>query len=162
MDRLGAAGEAVQPLFITVDPEKDTPAQLKAHVGLFHPRMIGLTGSAKQIRKVANDFKVYFAPKRTDPRIDHTGFTFLERFPFFVNRGDSQRGANKILWSSRIGERAPSVGGRLSLHADTGLIGVFLQSRGLRPISTDMDPECLQGLRRARSADNWKSNRSCN
>jgi len=97
MDRLDAAGEAVQPLFITVDPEKDTPAQLKAHVGLFHPRMIGLTGSAKQIRKVANDFKVYFAPKRTDPRIDHTGFTFLERFPFFVNRGDSQRGANKIL-----------------------------------------------------------------
>jgi cytochrome oxidase Cu insertion factor (SCO1/SenC/PrrC family) len=81
IERLGAAGEAVQPLFITVDPEKDTPAQLKAHVGLFHPRMIGLTGGAKQIRKVANDFKVYFAKaepaKRTDPRIDHTGFTFL-------------------------------------------------------------------------------------
>jgi protein SCO1/2 len=81
IDRLGPAGDAVQPLFITVDPEIDTPAQLKSHVGLFHPRMIGLTGTPKQIRKVAGDYKVYYArsepAKRTDPRIDHTGFTFL-------------------------------------------------------------------------------------
>ena len=61
LDQLGAAGEAVQPLFITVDPEKDTPAQLKGYVALFHPRLIGLTGSPKQIRKVANDYKVYYA-----------------------------------------------------------------------------------------------------
>jgi protein SCO1/2 len=81
LDRLGPAGEAVQPLFITVDPEKDTPSQLKAHVGLFHPRMIGLTGSPAQIRKVASDFKVYYAKteplKQDDRGIDHTGFTFL-------------------------------------------------------------------------------------
>jgi len=61
LDQLGAAGDAVQPLFITVDPEKDTPAQLTGYVRLFHPRMIGLTGSPKQIRKVANDYKVYYA-----------------------------------------------------------------------------------------------------
>jgi protein SCO1 len=81
LDKLGAEGEAVQPLFITVDPEKDTPAQLKGHIGLFHPRMIGLTGSPKQIRKVASDFKVYYAKtepaKQADRGIDHTGFTFL-------------------------------------------------------------------------------------
>jgi cytochrome oxidase Cu insertion factor (SCO1/SenC/PrrC family) len=81
LDQLGPAGETVQPLFITVDPEKDTPEQLKGHVGLFHPRMIGLTGSPKQIRQVARDYKVYFAKaepaKRTDPNIDHTGSTFL-------------------------------------------------------------------------------------
>jgi protein SCO1/2 len=81
LDRLGPAGDAVQPLFITVDPEKDTPQQLKQHVALFHPRMVGLTGSVRQIRKVASDYKVYFArtepAKRADPNIDHSGFTFL-------------------------------------------------------------------------------------
>lgn len=81
LDKLGPAGEAVQPLFITVDPEKDTPAQLKGYVGLFHPRMIGLTGSAKDIRSVALAYKVYYAKtvptNRSDRGIDHTGFTFL-------------------------------------------------------------------------------------
>jgi cytochrome oxidase Cu insertion factor (SCO1/SenC/PrrC family) len=81
VDQLDAASEALQPLFITIDPEKDTPAQLKGYVGLFHPRMIGLTGSPKQIRKVANEYKVYYAKaeplKRTDADFDHSGFTFL-------------------------------------------------------------------------------------
>src|SRR5215211_6076043 len=53
LDGLGPAGAQVQPLFITVDPEKDTPAQLKSYVALFHPRMIGLTGDAREIKRVA-------------------------------------------------------------------------------------------------------------
>ena len=81
LDRLGPIAEALQPLFITVDPEKDTPEQLKAHVALFHPRLIGLTGDPKQIRSVARAYKVYFAKtepaKRTDANIDHSGFIFL-------------------------------------------------------------------------------------
>jgi protein SCO1/2 len=81
IDQLGLAGDTLQPLFITVDPEKDTPEQLKSHVALFHPRMIGLTGTTKQIRQVAAAYKVYYAKtqpaKRGDPGIDHTGFTFL-------------------------------------------------------------------------------------
>jgi cytochrome oxidase Cu insertion factor (SCO1/SenC/PrrC family) len=81
LDRLGPAGERVQPLFITVDPEKDTPAQLKSYVALFHPRLIGLTGDAGEIRRVARAYKVYYAktaPARRDsPEIDHTGFVFL-------------------------------------------------------------------------------------
>jgi protein SCO1/2 len=81
LDKLGPSGDAVQPLFITVDPEKDTPEQLRGHVGLFHPRMIGLTGSAKDIRSVTRAFKVYYAKtvptNPSDPGIDHTGFTFL-------------------------------------------------------------------------------------
>ena len=70
----------MQPLFITVDPEHDTPAQLKSHVGQFHPRMIGLTGSPGQIRRVARDFKVYYAwndPANANASIDHSGFVFL-------------------------------------------------------------------------------------
>ena len=81
IDKLGPAGDMVQPLFITLDPEKDTPAQLKGYVALFHPRLVGLTGSARQIRRVASAYKVYYA--KTDPAnrdsydIDHTGFVFV-------------------------------------------------------------------------------------
>jgi hypothetical protein len=49
---LGAGAKAVQPLFITLDPERDTAVHLADYVSLFHPRLIGLTGSAEQIRRV--------------------------------------------------------------------------------------------------------------
>ena len=45
VDGLGARAEAVQPLFITLDPERDTAVHLAEYVPLFHPRLIGLTGS---------------------------------------------------------------------------------------------------------------------
>ena len=81
LDRLGPGGEQVQPLFITVDPEKDTPAQLKSYVALFHPRLIGLTGTATEIKRVARAYKVYYAKttpeKRDSTEIDHTGFVFM-------------------------------------------------------------------------------------
>jgi protein SCO1/2 len=81
LDQLGAAGDDVQPLFISVDPERDTPAVLAEYVSSFHPRLIGLTGMPEQIRKVANSYKAYYA-KYTPPDggvylIDHTGFTYL-------------------------------------------------------------------------------------
>jgi protein SCO1/2 len=81
IDQLGRAADAVQPLFITVDPEKDTPEQLKSYVALFHPRLIGLTGDPRTIKKVALAYKVYYA--KSDPtrnagtEVDHTGFIFL-------------------------------------------------------------------------------------
>ena len=81
LDRLGAVAERVQPVFITVDPEKDTPEQLKGYVALFHPRLVGLTGSSQQVRKVARAYRVYAAksePSRpADPNIDHSSFVFL-------------------------------------------------------------------------------------
>lgn len=81
IDKLGSAGESVQPLFITVDPEHDTPEAIKLYVGLFHPRVVGLTGSAKQIKRVARAYKVYYASNeqstKSDPVIDHSGFVFL-------------------------------------------------------------------------------------
>lgn len=50
----------VQPLFITVDPQRDTPALLKQFVTAFHPRLIGLTGSEDQIAAAAKSFAVYY------------------------------------------------------------------------------------------------------
>lgn len=81
IDRLGPAGEAIQPLFITVDPQVDTPAGLKSYVALFHPRLMGLTGDPREIRKVALSYKVYY--DKTDPtrrdgtQIDHSGAVYV-------------------------------------------------------------------------------------
>jgi protein SCO1/2 len=81
LDKLGPSAQRVQPLFITVDPEKDTPEQLRSYVTLFHPRLIGLTGDARQVRRVAGAYKVYAGKsepsKRDDPNIDHSSFVFL-------------------------------------------------------------------------------------
>jgi protein SCO1/2 len=60
-----ARAAKVAPLFITVDPARDTPAVLKQYVGAFHPRLVGLTGSDAEIAAVA---KLYASPfKKADP-----------------------------------------------------------------------------------------------
>ena len=61
MDQLGKSGEEVQPLFVTVDPERDTPQHLADYVPFFHPRLIGLSGDASSIRQAARAYKVYYA-----------------------------------------------------------------------------------------------------
>jgi len=81
LDRLGAAGDAVQPLFITLDPERDTPQHLAAYVPLFHPRLIGLSGGEAAIRHAARAYRVFHAKmQRTDGpdyTIDHSSFVYL-------------------------------------------------------------------------------------
>jgi cytochrome oxidase Cu insertion factor (SCO1/SenC/PrrC family) len=80
VDGLGARAEAVQPLFITLDPERDTAVHLAEYVPQFHPRLIGLTGSAEQIRRAALAYKVYYAkypPDSSDYVIDHSSFIYL-------------------------------------------------------------------------------------
>lgn len=53
------AGE-IQPIFISVDPTRDTPAVLKQYVSAFHPRLIGLTGSEAEVAAVAKEFAIYY------------------------------------------------------------------------------------------------------
>lgn len=81
VDQLGAAGEAVTPIFITVDPERDTAEHLADYVPMFHPRMIGLTGDAHAIREAARAYKVYFAKAAlaggSDYTVDHSAFIYL-------------------------------------------------------------------------------------
>ena len=64
----------VQPLFISVDPARDTPPVLRAYVANFHPRMVGLTGSEEEISRVARAYGVYFQRGRPDPAHPDRGY----------------------------------------------------------------------------------------
>src|SRR6266404_4128906 len=77
LDKLGKDGESVQPLFITVDPARDTAEHLAQYVPMFHPRLVGLTGNPEAIRRAADAYKVYYAkvPRgkaADDYTVDHT------------------------------------------------------------------------------------------
>jgi protein SCO1/2 len=82
LDQLGGKADRLQPIFITVDPKRDTPAVMKQYVAAFTPRLIGLTGSDEQIAKVAQEYRVYFAEHRTGPgpndyTMDHSSVLYL-------------------------------------------------------------------------------------
>lgn len=80
LDALGPLADGVQPVFITVDPERDTKV-LGEYVSAFHRSLIGLTGTPEEIRKVANAYKAFYAkvpnPQGADYAIDHTGMIYL-------------------------------------------------------------------------------------
>lgn len=71
----------IQPLFITIDPERDTVAVMKDYVSLFHPRLIGLTGTPPQIDIVKKHYRIFAAkvPDETgeDYTMNHSSFTYL-------------------------------------------------------------------------------------
>ena len=80
LDALGPAAEGVQPVFITIDPERDTKL-LPEYVSSFHRSLVGLTGSPEEIRRVANAYKAFYV-KVQDERsgeysIDHAGVIYL-------------------------------------------------------------------------------------
>ncbi len=82
MDQMGDSGADVQPLFITIDPARDTPPVLAEYVALFHPSIIGLTGTADQIAAVAKEYRVYYARSQGEPDptqylMDHSTFSYL-------------------------------------------------------------------------------------
>jgi len=76
-----AAAAKVQPIFITVDPERDTPAVLKTYVAAFHPRLVGLTGSEDEIAAVAKAYAVYYRKAEnagaSEYLMDHSRQTYL-------------------------------------------------------------------------------------
>jgi len=82
LDRLGPKADRVQPIFITVDPKRDTPAVVKQYVTAFTPRLIGLTGTPEQIAQAAQAYRVYYAEHRTgtgpdDYSMDHSSILYL-------------------------------------------------------------------------------------
>ncbi len=79
---MGAAAAQVRPVFITVDPWRDTPAVVRDYVAAFSPRLTGLTGTPAQIAAVEREYRVYAARHVTGPgpgdySMDHTSLIYL-------------------------------------------------------------------------------------
>lgn len=79
LDRLGAAAAAVVPLYVTVDPGRDTPDRMRSHLAATHPRFTGLTGTAEQTGDAAAAFRVFTRRRDTPDGYDvqHTAMTYL-------------------------------------------------------------------------------------
>jgi protein SCO1/2 len=79
--QLGADGDKFQVLFVTVDPERDTPEVMKAYMGAFDPSFVALIPTPEQLPGVAKDFKVYY--KKVDGKtptsysMDHSAASFV-------------------------------------------------------------------------------------
>lgn len=77
---LGPDASRMQVLFVTVDPERDTPSVLKLYVPAFHPAFLGLYGTAEETARVAKEFKIYYQKQRLPGggyTVDHSAGTFV-------------------------------------------------------------------------------------
>ncbi len=80
VDLLAERGHEVKPVFITIDPARDTPAILAEYTDYMHPDMLGLTGSPEQVREAAAAYRVYYARRGEEADtylMDHTVFSYL-------------------------------------------------------------------------------------
>lgn len=80
LELLGDKANAVAPIFITVDPERDVPAVLKEYLSNFDKRIVGLTGTGEQIKQVTSVYKAYFSKTKNttgDETVDHSGFIYV-------------------------------------------------------------------------------------
>lgn len=81
MDELGEEAARVTPVFITIDPERDSVEAMADYVSRFHPRMMGLTGTPAQVAAAARAYRVYYAkvnrPEMTEYLMDHSSFIYL-------------------------------------------------------------------------------------
>jgi cytochrome oxidase Cu insertion factor (SCO1/SenC/PrrC family) len=80
LDALGPEAAGIQPIFITIDPERDNPV-MADYLKAFHNSFIGLTGSSEEIRRVANAYMAFYArvedPRTGEYSIDHFGVIYL-------------------------------------------------------------------------------------
>jgi protein SCO1/2 len=107
--RLGKDAARVQPLFITVDPARDTAARLKSYLANFNAGIVGLTGTESEIRAVATRYQARFARAAGGTKdgylVDHTGFVYMldgtgkVRYLFTYDAGADlfAQGARKLL-----------------------------------------------------------------
>ena len=81
IERLGPDGEKVQVLFVTLDPERDTPEILAKFVPAFNPKFIGLYGTPQEIAKTAQEYKLVYTKQPgktpTDYTLDHSSGTYI-------------------------------------------------------------------------------------
>jgi len=82
LDQMGPQADRIQPVFVSIDPARDTPEVLKSYVGNFGPRLMGLTGTADEVANIARAYRVYYAKagnssSPTDYLMDHSSIIYL-------------------------------------------------------------------------------------
>ena len=81
LDALGPLGERLTPIFVTVDPERDTPQVMAGYVTFFHPRLVGITPTADELKSMATAWRVKYAKVEVGEGrpylMDHTASIFL-------------------------------------------------------------------------------------
>ncbi|MGZ0187016.1 MAG: SCO family protein [Alphaproteobacteria bacterium] len=101
----------VRPVFISIDPERDTPDVVKDYVSNFHPTMVGLTGTPEQVKAAAKAYRVYFAKGEVDPKapddylMAHSSFIYvmdqqnryLKHFSVGTSPEDIAKGLRELL-----------------------------------------------------------------
>ena len=80
LQKLGTGADRIEPLFITVDPKRDTVEVMADYLKSFDPRIVGLTGSREQTDNVAKAYRVYVAPQKSegdDYLVDHSAYFYV-------------------------------------------------------------------------------------
>lgn len=82
LDRLGDKKKSVVPIFISLDPERDTPKAVKRYISNFGDTLVGLTGTPAQVKSAADAYRVYYSRVEQEGSaagylIDHSGFIYL-------------------------------------------------------------------------------------
>lgn len=81
IELLESRGQIVQPVFISIDPNRDTPEVMAEFTDYLHPRMLGLTGSAEQVKAASQAYRTYYKKQESDDEeyylVDHSTFTYL-------------------------------------------------------------------------------------
>jgi protein SCO1/2 len=82
LGELGDAADKIQPIFVTIDPKRDTEEVLAEYVAAFDPRLVGLTGSEEEIATIAKAYRVYYAKTGDDADsedylMDHSSIFYL-------------------------------------------------------------------------------------
>ena len=77
---LEANGHVVQPVFISIDPQRDTPEVVEEFASIFHPRMVGLTGSEEQVRAASRAYRTFYQAQAAQDDyylVDHSTFSYF-------------------------------------------------------------------------------------
>jgi protein SCO1/2 len=107
------AAARVVPIFVSVDPERDTPDLLDSYVEGFHPRMVGLTGTPAELSQVGRRYGVRSARSLTNAAlIDHTSFVYLMGPDGkYIEHFESDAGVADLVAALQRQVAAPRVGG---------------------------------------------------
>lgn len=103
--------QRIQPIFITVDPERDTPEVVGEYAGNFHPRMVGLTGTPEQVRTAAQAYRVYYA--KEEPA---GGGLYMMAHSSYIYLMD---GEGRYVRHFRMGTTPEEIAAAVMAHAET-------------------------------------------